>query len=73
MGTDPFDNCANNSSHAAWPPDFNNDRLVSLADVMAVITNFGSRTNLRYDLNGDNLVSLADVNEVIRYFGLRCS
>ena len=63
--TDPSDNCADDVNDAAWPPDFNNDKMVNDADLGMLKVQFGSRVkgenNRRYDLNADKTINLSDV------------
>ena len=35
MGTDPQDNCADNLSDPAFPPDMNNDKKINVGDILA--------------------------------------
>lgn len=78
--TDPFDQCADSSMDAAWPPDLTNDRMVRVADVLAVSQHSGANSSnpdwntvyKRYDLNFDNQIDSADVNVVIDWYGTDC-
>lgn len=71
MGTDPFDNCSNNASASAYPPDFDNNKVVRTADISAVVAKYGT-TDHRYDLNGDGRVTIADISIVRSYYGKDC-
>jgi hypothetical protein len=80
IGTDPFDACPDNTSDAAWPPDFNNDRAVSGLDFNMVLAQFGKtpaspdwNTARRFDLNADNGVSGSDFFIVLGLFGQTCT
>lgn len=71
MGTDLLASCSNNSSHAAWPPDFNNDGKIRISDINAVVAKYGT-TIPRYDLNGDGRVNTPDISIVVSYYGRDC-
>lgn len=75
--TDYADNCPDDGQDAAWPPDFNNDRLVNTNDVN-IIKNFfntkagDNRFNRRYDLNADKSINSLDVYIVSQYLNKGC-
>ena len=74
IGTDPNRSCG----PGAWPPDFNDDHLVGLADVAKYSSVFGAHSpgppyNARFDLNGDGRIGLGDVALFSSFFGKRCS
>lgn len=57
----------------ACPEDINQDGMVSVADVLAVLSEFGcSGTTCLYDLDNDNAVTVADVLQVLSAFGVPC-
>src|SRR4030043_2454092 len=62
--TDPSDNCADDPKDAAWPVDFNNDKVVDQADLDMIKAHFGksvmSAENRRYDLNADKRINITD-------------
>ena len=64
LGTDPLDNCPDNSADDAWPVDLNRSGgSLSVIDGLDVFT-FGSHQtsqNLRSDFSGDGAVNLFDV------------
>lgn len=73
LGTDPYDNCPDNSSDDAWPLDMDMNRLINLGgDVgkyvgkmgCVVATNPGCR---RLDLNADGFINLG--GDVLLYRG----
>jgi hypothetical protein len=69
MTTDQLDGCSANTSHDAWPPDRNHDRLASVGDVIATYSGrvlVPSHYDARSDPNadGDN-----DVGDVLAMFG----
>ena len=51
-----------------WPPDFNDDQVVNLSDVLYLAPPMffsvgpGLPYQVRYDLNLDNVINLADIN-----------
>lgn len=74
VATDPAAGCG----PGAWPPDFNDDSNVSIADVLALAPGFGSATGdaryaSRLDLNADGKISIADVLLLKPSFGTTCS
>ena len=74
VGTDPTAGCG----PGAWPPDFNDDSNVSIADVLALAPGFGSATGdaryaSRLDLNADGKISIGDVLLLKPSFGTTCS
>lgn len=76
LGTDPDDNCADNSSDAAWPPDFNNDRTVNIFDLLPFLTHYPSPPDAyaaRYDLAPDGVIDDVDFNIFLSYMGLTCT
>jgi len=78
LGTDPFDDCPDNTSDEAWPPDFNNDRRVNLADIGPLRRAFNSRTgdpnySRRVDLNTNGSINLGDIIMLRAYFNTICA
>jgi len=78
IGTDPADNCPDNSNDAAWPPDFNNNKTVNIIDVGALRNYFNSvegdsKYNRRYDLNADKAINIIDVGALNLYFNKTCT
>lgn len=81
MGTDSGEHC-NQSADANdepdyWPPDFNDTRLTSLADVvlMGAVYNQSTGTDpakKRFDLNASGTVSLADVVLMGPFYNKSC-
>ncbi len=69
MGTDPNDNCPDNTSHDAWPPDIDNDRIVGVFDIlsMSAALNVGAvwgvdpEFRFRYDLDADKVIGVFDI------------
>ena len=57
------------------PADVNNDGIVDLGDLSAVLFNFGATGNAGFslaDATGDGAVGLADLSEILFNFGLIC-
>ena len=56
------------------PEDVNQDGAVSVADVLAVLSEFGcTGTMCQYDIDGDSAVTVSDVLVVLSAFGASCS
>ena len=74
--TDAADNCADDTNDAAWPPDFNNDKLVNMTDVVLLKPYFGQKVtgekNKRFDLNADKVINLSDVFLLRNFFDKGC-
>ena len=76
IGTDPNSPCPVNPSHAAWPPDINNDRVVNDTDANLIADQIGSQAASRYDLNTDGIVNVDDVTVLItpvNYYDQSCA
>jgi len=85
VGTDHLDPCADtvtadDEADDKWPPDFNDDQIVNIADVFQVLPPiFGSNPadpqySARSDLAPDGVINLTDVFEVLPpIFGTGCS
>ena len=74
LGTDPLVACGPD----AWPPDFNDDTRVNLADVFLFRAHFATIKghpdyDQRFDLNADERINLADVFILRQYFATQCS
>ncbi len=62
-----------NSSANACPPDFDQDLVVGVSDLLEFNVAYGCTGDCcPYDLNGDNAVSVADLLEFITAFGNYC-
>jgi len=80
LGTDPMDNCANDPSHDAWPPDINKDKTVNIFDVGALRAPFGSVEGqagppvywARVDFDDSGTVNIQDVGALRAPFGVTC-
>jgi hypothetical protein len=65
-GTDPLDDCPDNPTDDAWPPDVNVDTQANVLDVLAfmprLLTHVGDGLySPRFDLNADGWVNVLDV------------
>ncbi len=64
LGTDPLDNCPDNSADDAWPPDLNHSGgSFTVIDGLDAFTFVSYQTNqtLRSDFTGDGAVNIFDV------------
>jgi len=81
LGTDPLDNCPDNSADDAWPLDINMDTYVTMADVNRYAGRLGSTGGpppsanwmKRLDFNMDNFITMADVNKYAGKLGQKCT
>jgi hypothetical protein len=80
IGTDPFDDCPDNSSDNAWPPDIYIDTKVNIFDVMeyyaagALPSEVGDlQYDNRLDLTADGSIDLFDMMTLVAYLGTQCS
>jgi len=81
VGTDPLDNCPDNTSDDAWPLDTNMNTYVSMADVFLYYGRLGatggpppsSNWLQRLDLNMDGFVTMADIFKYSGRIGQACS
>ncbi len=69
IGTDPQDNCPDNSSDAAWPPDMNNNRTVTGIGCMVGQPCY----NRRYDLDANGIAQGLDTMFIKPFIGTQCS
>jgi len=84
LTTDPNDNCPDDTSDDAWPPDINKSGLVNGLDVGALRVPFGSSAHrpngppdanywARVDFNDDGLIGGLDVGSMRVFFGKGCT
>ena len=79
VGTDPLDNCPDNTSDNAWPADINNDGFSDISDVSALTGVFGSAVPpapARYNIAPDppdGFVDISDVSRMVGFFGRGCA
>ncbi len=71
MGTDPNYKCTNPNGISAYPPDFNNDKLVRIDDINAIVKKYFT-TDKRYDFDKDGKVTVADINIEKSYYFKDC-
>ena len=75
IGTDVAIACGPN----AWPPDLNDDGLVSVSDVLLMKAAFGAQSpddpiyDARRDLNPNGKISISDVLMMKAFFGQECT
>lgn len=76
----PIDSTPDNEEPDAWPPDFNDDRIINITDVFKVLPPaFGSGTgdpeySQRADLVPDGVINITDVFRVLPpAFGSTCA
>ena len=76
MGTDPLAACPTIGVHPAWPPDFDNNQVVDIVDVLALRPVFGTAappTSPRYDLAPSGQIDIVDVLALKPVFGESCT
>jgi M6 family metalloprotease-like protein len=82
IGTDPLDDCGPD----AWPPDFNNDRVVNIVDLNQLLppplgvwglTADDPNWSPRHDLYPDGVINIVDLNKLLLAplgaFGTSCT
>ena len=52
--------------------DLNGDALVTVADILLLLGDFGCETGCTQDINGDGLVTVSDILVVLGEFGAIC-
>jgi hypothetical protein len=77
VGTDSHQDCARGPFDSAWPPDFDNDRFVTIGDVLAIKPAFGSISGdgtylVRKDITGDGQITIADILTLKPMFMASC-
>ena len=78
IGTDPNDNCPDNTSDDAWPPDINKNRMVNSLDIIYLKPAIGCMVgqpcyNRRYDLDANGSVQGLDAMFIRPFIGTGCS
>lgn len=81
-GTDGLDDCnataaSNDEPLDAWPPDFDDDRVVNIVDVLGIKAPFGTSVgdpgySARHDLNADGTIDIIDVLALNPVFNTTC-
>jgi len=54
------------------PTDLNSDGTTTVADVLAILSEFGCILNCQYDVDGDSSVTVSDVLDILAAFGEIC-
>jgi len=77
IGTDPQDACPDSPSDNAWPPDFDNNGVVNIIDIVLLAQHFPSnqgepKYSVRHDLNADHAINILDVVIWAKYFKRAC-
>lgn len=78
IGTDPQDDCPDDPTDDAWPPDVNNDTSVNILDIVLLKPAMdhcwpSSLYDARLDMNADRCVDNTDVDIVSKYIGTQCT
>lgn len=74
FGTNPIKACPSSSSDNAWPPDVNNDGVVTFYDIsfMSPYLRAIKPYSKRYDLNLDGRITTTDLDVIKPYLGKYC-
>ena len=73
IGTDPFDDCADNLADDANPPDVNNDTFYDILDIVLLAGWFGlgaPPAPVRYDIAPDPPDGFVDINDIVAIAGV---
>ena len=54
------------------PTDLNGDGNITVADVLAILSEFGCSLNCSFDVDGDNAITVSDVLVILSTFGEQC-
>ena len=54
------------------PTDLNGDGNITVADVLAILSEFGCSLNCSFDVDGDNAITVSDVLIILSTFGELC-
>ncbi len=73
VGTDPWDDCPDDPSDDAWPPDINNDTWVNGLDIMRFKPVLSGPYDVRFDLNADGYVNVLDLMIYKPLLGTSCT
>ena len=57
---------------AVCPEDVNGDGVISVADILAVLAEFGCTTGCEADVDGDGNVIVSDLLSLLAAFGQDC-
>ena len=76
MGTDPNVACDDGLGLPDWPPDFDDNKMVNIIDVLALKTPFNTAvppTSPRFDLAPDGAINVVDVLRLKPVFNTACT
>jgi len=79
LTTDPLDNCPDNASDDAWPPDMDNSKMINISDLVPFKPHFGATDpsdpiyDTRYDLDLSGSINISDLVLFKPFFGLSCT
>lgn len=59
-------------AEASCPLDLNGDLLISVSDVLVVLSEFGCLQGCNADVDGDGAVTVSDVLQILSGFGANC-
>jgi hypothetical protein len=77
--TDRGADCAQNTSHNAWPADIDNDRVSDITDLTFLTGSFSAAVPpapARYDIAPDppdGFVDISDISRILFFFGVSCT
>jgi len=80
VATDSLNACPDSPSHAAWPPDINNDTQVNILDIMEYFAAnaYPSRQgidpeyNKRLDVTADGVINILDIMTLSLFLDTKC-
>jgi hypothetical protein len=61
LGTDPLDDCPDDPSHDAWPPDIDMNTQVNVLDIQLYKPGLSGPYDARYDLDASGEVDVLDI------------
>jgi len=61
LGTDPLDDCPDDPSHDAWPPDIDMNTQVNVLDIQLYKPGLSGPYDVRYDLDASGEVDVLDI------------
>ena len=64
-GTCEYESCS-------CPEDVNNDGIISVADILILLGEFGCMNNCNADINDDGVTNVQDILLLLAYFGTEC-
>tara|TARA_Y100000589_G_scaffold328993_1_gene374414 strand:- start:1057 stop:4500 length:3444 start_codon:yes stop_codon:yes gene_type:complete len=64
-GTCEYETCS-------CPEDINNDGIISVADILILLGEFGCMNNCNADINDDGVTNVQDILLLLAYFGTEC-